>query len=389
MIDALNQDRNRPAANSASGDTRVEPESEGGEVALLARISRAALVGKDARPADLGVPEGGAEAFMRLIGRSRMWSVCELGLRRAGRHVPPGLAQAMREARGRAVISNGRVLGLARMAFPLLAASGIDALAFKGPFQQRQLHGDPFFCRSSDLDLLVPRERFADAIDVLEASGFVRREETSFWWTRALGEVHLAHEEGGVIDLHHRLQQPGCPPPRDLGQFLQSSARERLGEVEIVVPTRAQSLLIAAVNFVKEFVHRRPAGRYGYDVAAGLLRLSEPERREFARLACEQELVGTIGLATVLCEAVFALDLPLPPPLARRGLPDWAEPRANLLAMVFDPDGAATRWPRRRTILWHLCSGPPGTARAAEYARESARMVASEALRRALNNSSH
>lgn len=389
MDAALNQDNNRLTANAQGHRDGPAPASDQELIAALARVSRAALVGKGANPAGLGVPEAGAEDFALLVGRSRMWSACDLGWRRAGRGAPPGFAQAIRDARGRAVISNGRVLGLARMVFPILARSGIDALAFKGPFQQRQLHDDPFFSRSSDLDLLVSRDRFADAIDVLEAAGFARLEETSPWWMRALGEVHLTHPEGGVVDLHHRLQQPGCPPPRDLAAFLRSPARERVGDVEVVVPTRAQSLLIAAVNFVKEFAHRRPSGRYGHDVAAGLLRLSGPERGEFARLAREQELVGTVGLATVLCEAVFELDLPLPEALDRRALPGWARPRGDLLAMVFDPEGEATRWPRRRTVLWHMCSGPPGPARAAEYAREGARMIAGEALRRASHGSSH
>lgn len=289
------------------------------------------------------------------------------------------------------MIANGRVLSLARMAFPLLADRGIAALAFKGPFQQRQLHGDPFFSRSSDLDLLVARDHFAAAVRVLEDYGFVRREETSPWWTRALGEVHFSHPDGGVIDLHHRLQQPGCPPPRDLTRFLQSPARERVGEVAITVPTTAQSLLIGMINFVKEFAHRRPSARYAFDVAAGLLRLSDPERREFAALVADQGLVGTVGLATVLCETVFDLDLPLPGPLVRRARPPWAE-RTGLLAMVFDPDGGATAWPRRRAILWAMCSGPPGPpgpARTAEFARETARMIASETLRLASHRSSH
>ncbi len=102
----------------------------------------------------------------------------------------------------------------------------------------------------------------------------------------------------------------------------------------------------------------------------------------------DKEMVGTVGLATVLCEAVFELDLPLPEALDRRALPGWAR-RGDLLAMVFDPEGEATRWPRRRTVLWHMCSGPPGPARAAEYAREGARMIAGEALRRASHGSSH
>lgn len=349
-------------------------------MALLAAVCRTALTGGEAGGETVAVPGPAQAPFAALAGRTRMWSACELGFRNAGWTPPPEFAAAMQAARGRAMIANGRVLGLARIAFPVLGREGIAALAFKGPFQHRQLLGDPFFCRANDLDLLVARDRFGDALAVLEANGFVRREETSPWWTRSLGEVHLRHRQGGVIDLHHRLQQPGCPPPRDLGQFLAAPAQERLGEVTISLPSRPQSLLICAINFAKEFAHRRLSARYAFAFAAGLLRLSDAEREEFGVLVRDQGLAGTVRLSIALCSVLFDLDLPNP--LGRGEVPAWAT-RPALLAMVFDPGGQATLWPRRRTILWAMCGGVPGTSRAAEFAREAARMAAAEALRRA------
>lgn len=377
MNAAFTQDRN-PSAGFCSGSaTGSGAGSDSALIAVLAAVCRAGLTGAPGGRITLDLSADVLDRFAELAGRARLWSVCALGC-----ELPQDFAATARGAKGRAMISNGRVLGLARMAFPILERAGIAALAFKGPFQHRQLHGDPFFFRSGDLDLLVARSQFTAALGVLEANGFLRRAETSPWWTRALGEVHLTHPEGGVIDLHHRLQQPGCPPPRDLDAFLAGSAREQLGEVAICVPTPAQSLLIATLNFVKEFTHRRLSARYAYDLADGLLRLPQEERNAFAALACAQGLAGTAALAVTLAEALFGLELPLPPPLRRRALPDWAEPEA-LRAMVFDPEGAGTRWPRRRTILWAMCSAPAGPARTPEYAREVARMFASEALRRA------
>lgn len=296
--------------------------------------------------------------------------------------MPAPLAEAVQAARVRAAISNGRVMALARIAFPVLARAGIAGVAFKGPYQHRQLHGDPFFCRSGDLDLLVAREDFDAALSAFEDEGFVRRIGTSAWWTSALGEVHLEHPGGGVIDLHHRLQQPGCPPPQDVGAFLRDAQRQHIGGTEIMLPTRAQAVLICALNFIKEFAHRRSSARYAYDFATGILGMDNPEREAFAALVMEQRLAGTVALAAALSERIFALALPLAPPLTARALPAWAG-REALLAMAFDPDGAQTQWPRRRAVLWSMCSGDSGAGKAAEFSREAARMIASEALRRA------
>ena len=120
-----------------------------------------------------------------------------------------------------------------------------------------------------------------------------------------------------------------------------------------------------------------------YDVAAGLTGMDAAEHAAFAALAEAQRLAGTVGLAAALAERIFGLDLPLAAPLEAAPLPDWAE-RAGLLAMAFDPDSPTVPWPRRRAVLWAMCSGGPASGgRAAEYAREAARMAASEALRRA------
>jgi hypothetical protein len=379
MNAALTQDRNRSAAKK-SGDGAASSEvAWATESDALARLCGASLTGETA--ALSGWQAACAQSVATLAVRARMTSPCVRGFARAGLAPPPPVAEAAKTARVRSAIGNGRVMALARLAFPVLARAGIPAIAFKGPFQHRLLHGDPFFCRSGDLDLLVARADFEAALAALEHQSFRQRAETSPWWTSALGEVHLDHAGGGVIDLHHRLQQPGCPPPYDIEAFLRDPRRELVGQVEVAVPDRPQAVLICALNFTKELVHHHPSARYAYDLAAGLLGMSAEEHRQFAQFACRQRLSGTVGLAAALCERIFGVKLPLAPPLAHRVLPEWAH-RSALLAMVFDPDAPATPWPRRRAILWAMCSGAPGAQRAAEFSREAARMIASEALRR-------
>lgn len=349
---------------------------------MLAGLGKVSLTKKGAGEAVACLPRAQAQEFADLAVRTRLTTPCARAFARACAAMPPPLAEAVQATRARAAISNGRVYGLARLAFPILARANIAGLAFKGPFQHRRIHGDPFFCRSGDLDLLVPKERFADALEAFEGEGFERREDTSQWWTSALGEVHLVHPQGGVIDLHYRLQQPGCPPPHDMAQFLREAEHEQVGAGHIAVPPRSHAVLICGLNLSKEFAHRRMSARYAYDFAAGVLGMSEAELCDFAVLAAHQRLTGTVSFAVALAGTIFDCDLPLSPPLERRELPDWGG-RDAVLAMVFKPEAPETRWPRRRAILWAMCSGTGSAQRAAEFSREAARMFASEALRRA------
>lgn len=384
MTAAFTQDTNRTDALATLPRDEAKATAGLALAARLAELGRASLTGEDAAAAVAAISEHSGGDLAGLAVQTRMTGACHRAYALAGTPPPPLLATALMAARARAAVSNGRVLSLARVAFPILDAARIPAIAFKGPFQHRQIHGDPFFCRSGDLDLLVARADFTAALAAFEAAGFARREGTTPWWTSALGEVHLVHPQGGVIDLHHRLQQPGCPPPRDLPQFLREAGREAIAGVDIAFPSLAHTVLICALNLSKEFAHRKLSARYAYDLAAGLARLAEAgEQDAFVRLAVHQRLTGTVGFAAALTERIFACDLPLGEGLTGRALPHWAT-RAAVLAMAFDPDSAATPWPRRRAVLWALCSsGAGGGGRAAEFAREQARMIASEALRRA------
>jgi hypothetical protein len=383
MTAAFTQDNNRFVPDLClADDTRLgaqAPETAD-RLAALARISLTGAAPAQGLP---GLRRPEAEALAALAIRTRMTGACSRAYTIADAPMPPPLAEAVRNARARAAVNNGRVLGLARIAFPLLDRSAIRAIAFKGPFQHRQIHGDPFFCRSGDLDLLVSRDDFAPALTLFERAGFVRRGDTSPWWTSALGEVHLVHGEGGVIDLHHRLQQPGSPPPRDIAQFLNQSRRERLGGVEIAFPGLPHTVLICALNFVKEFAHRKLSARYAYDVAAGLMALAAREQMPaFAAAVARQKLSGTVRFAAALAGRIFGIDLPTGSLAPDRPLPEWAS-REAVLAMAFAPDAASTPWPRRRAVLWALCSDDGAARRAAEFSREQVRILASEALRRA------
>lgn len=348
---------------------------------LLVSLCRNALVGGVVRSCRHLAGQNFRSDFIALVDGVRLWSACEVGYGRAGAALPEAIAANARAARMRAMLANSRVMSLARIACPGLAIRDIPVLAFKGPFQQRQLHGDWFVRRSNDLDLLVARGRFDEALAVLEAIGFRRRADTSPWWKLSLGEVHLDAAGGGVIDLHHQLQQPGCPAPRDLPQFIAASQIERVGDVDIAIPSFQHGLLILALNFCKELFHRKVSARYAFDFATGALRLSPDTHDAFSALVQRQGLEGPVGFTLAACESLFG---PLPGLSAlatrRSPLPPWAG-HSNLARLVFTPDADGVDWPRRRAVLWQFCGGEKDARSLLDFAAQVGRIAVGEGLR--------
>ncbi len=91
----------------------------------------------------------------------------------------------------------------------LLAAVGVDALAYKGPVLGRDAFGDPALRPFADLDLLVADPDLPRAASALLASGLElggvapgrqRRAQLAHAW-----EVELANGRGLVVDLHRAL----------------------------------------------------------------------------------------------------------------------------------------------------------------------------------------
>ena len=78
------------------------------------------------------------------------------------------LAAGRREAASHHLVVRGV---LARVG-AVLDAAGIPWLVFKGPVLSSSMYCDPGMRRYSDLDVLVPPDRFADAVAAMEAAGY-------------------------------------------------------------------------------------------------------------------------------------------------------------------------------------------------------------------------
>lgn len=183
--------------------------------------------------------------------------------------------------------------------------------------------------------------------------------------------------DGPVVDLHHRLQQPGSPGLRAEGRFVDEAVALTVKGEAVPIPSPPHVCLVIAANLGKGIVARDPCLSHVLDLRAALARLGSAEAEGLAALAQAHGMAGTLGLA------LHAVDVlcPLPggPHRPPGGFPLAPLPDATLTAMIARPWDPRIAWPRRRRILWALCGGAP-----LRFLREVRRALHSDLHRRAL-----
>ncbi|MFQ6755039.1 nucleotidyltransferase family protein [Cereibacter sphaeroides] len=271
---------------------------------------------------------------------------------------------------------NGHSLRTSLEVARLMQEAGIAHVQFKGPLQQIALYGGPCWKPTGDVDLLVAEADLATAAAALRAAGYVAQEaELADWWTRHLGEQHFRRPEGGpVVDLHHRLQQPGAPRPRHTADFLTRATDMSYAGQRVPMVSGPDRCLVAAIGVVKAFVAQEPCAGHLCDLRASLDRLSPDEARALPGIAAAQGLSETLALASHGVDALF--EGLSPRPYAQGPNPLGTLPAPDLRRMLVAPWQPDLDWPRRSRILWALSGRHP-----LRFARETLAAKFSEAHR--------
>lgn len=349
------------------------------EHALLLSLMASALDGVARTPPGRGDHLDWDEVI-GMAARGRLLGQVQQGLVVSGIAAPPRLGPAVKAFRQRSLMTNSINLSTVQRVSGALDAASVDFVILKGPLQLHVLYGDYFARPSSDLDLLVDRHDYGRAAAVLRDFGYAPAERCeSRWWRHYLGEQHFlpADRSFAVVDLHHRVQQPGCPAPREMVSYLGDRHRAAVGNTEVPVLSAVHACLLAAISFVKATFHREHSLRYLADLAAQLIAMSDRQRQMLDAVARTQGIRHLLVFAWNCAGELLPVDLPPVPvrrPLARLD-------RATLAAMSLSPEDPAIAWPKRRHLLWHLCDpiGPFG--RIGAYAREAGFAAAAEISR--------
>jgi hypothetical protein len=230
---------------------------------------------------------------------------------------------------------------------------GIEHIFYKGPLQQKVLHGDFFFKPCSDADVIVPRDQFLRARKVLESLSFeIPAECQNIWWTHFLGEQPLFPEgrRPHSIDLHHRMQQPGSPAPRHLDRFFSQPNYVTVGSLQVPIPRLLFLALIAAMNLVKAVYNRQPAGNHALDLLVSVRAMTAQQRAQLQEEATLQGLRNTLEVATELSAASFQTDNLL----GAKGL-SMRLSGEQMESIIFRASDSEAVTPRRSRMLFELC----------------------------------
>lgn len=173
-------------------------------------------------------------------------------------------AATMSALQYQAVRSAGRSLYLAAELARLLAqleARGIPAVPYKGPLLAAQVYGNITLRQPGDLDILIRRQDFPRARDVLTAHGFRPSQEHSPAEERRYAQTHheyqfMREDDQVSVELQWELSRLAFPFP--LGY---DGVRDRLVRVDlagVTVPCIAveQQLIILAVHGSKHVWNR-------------------------------------------------------------------------------------------------------------------------------------
>lgn len=362
------------APDPRPGHTPGSPQSNADGLRLAIDVLRAWITGGSCPSNSTAEARRAAAA---LLARNRLLGLVGDLLLQAG--ADPEVWSAISAFRRLTAQMNGANLLLMRRLFTLLAEIERPVVVYKGVVLQNDLYGTPFARPASDVDLLTHPEDYGSVAAAFQTAGYRLNPHTdTLWWRRFLAEQQFRRgDEAQSIDLHHRIQQPGCPMPRRPERLITHARMQPfIGGAFLTFDPRHR-VLVAAMSLAKSLHHREPAGRYLGDLGHLLTRIPAEDWDALRQEAVDQGLSGTLDLARRCVAAVFGIEVG---PSRGHILSEVSD--TDLQLMLLAPEQAV--WIRRRRLLQAICDRPADilTSWLVMAASESARLTSAPSLPR-------
>ncbi|MGA2953028.1 MAG: nucleotidyltransferase family protein [Caulobacteraceae bacterium] len=136
-----------------------------------------------------------------------------------------------------------------------LQAAGVPILPHKGPVLALAAYGEIGLRECADLDVLVPEDRLAEALQVLARAGYARDTDLAWLSASALrrwtGEVSCRSAQGVTVDLHWRFTPPHYPLQLDPKWLWPHVRPLRLAGAELPALDPEAHFLVLAVHGAK------------------------------------------------------------------------------------------------------------------------------------------
>jgi hypothetical protein len=236
-----------------------------------------------------------------------------------------------------AVASHLRVRATLRHASGLL--EGLDApwLVVKGPVLTDVVYRRSGLRLYHDLDLIVPRAAFADAVNAMERGGFAIRDRNWALIRRLeAGELNLVGPGGAAVDLHWHLLFNREDRSRfriDMDELISRARSVEAGGLQVSTLDEADTLIHLAVGACAE-----GGGRLSW--LKDLERSIVNDRPDWAAVIERSRSWGAnLAVGTMLLRARRSLSAPVPDDVVRELVPSWAwRQTLSSLDRLFPPE---------------------------------------------------
>jgi hypothetical protein len=206
---------------------------------------------------------------------------------------------------------NQLIFKRAAEAIAVLEDAGIETLITKGASLALLSYGDVGVRPMDDVDVLVPLDRTAEAIEVLSAAGWKPDHEDPAAWTRVHHSLGFAGADRGEVDLHwFSLWQPASDV-----ELWRASVPLELAGTATRAPCPADQLLLTCVHGTPW----SPLPPFRWIADAVTVIRSAGEQLDWERLVAEAERrCLTVATASALAYLGEEFGAAVPPPVLDR-----------------------------------------------------------------------
>lgn len=172
-------------------------------------------------------------------------------LDRAGNDLPQRLCHDVRTNAARNLLLFAHTCRVVQS----LRATGMDAVALKGPVLAHQLYGDISMRMSTDVDVLVPRDQFVAAASHLIKEGYrpgipVAGNAISRHLIRQ-HDLAFAHHDGTLLELHAGIAQPHYSYAVDLSTWFREARDVEIGGSKVRALSLSHAASLAIIHGTK------------------------------------------------------------------------------------------------------------------------------------------
>ncbi|MDD9266534.1 nucleotidyltransferase family protein [Paenibacillus sp. GCM10023248] len=161
------------------------------------------------------------DTFLQLARHHRVYPILYTRLRNFEHgQIPLEVMNELKKEYKRNTLDMLRLSAIMEGLFKMLSSSSIRAIVLKGPVLAADLYGDISLRTSRDLDVLIPIQDVEQVEELLEAHGYVKKEEyktiLNDWKWRHHHATFTHNELGVTLEIHWRLGPgPGKEPNFD------------------------------------------------------------------------------------------------------------------------------------------------------------------------------